>query len=95
MKDKKLYQQLKSYGTNELQIPSQIITKRTLSAGAKNPLSKASKILLQINDKMDHPLFTVKKQHPFWAKNSIAIGSLSVSRGPKGTMASFVGTRNN
>lgn len=72
-----------------------MITKRTLRVGANGAMSKASKILLQINDKMGHPLYTVEKQHPFWAKNTIAIGSLSVSGGPKGTTASFVGTRNN
>lgn len=74
---------------------SQVITKRTLSAGAKGAMAKASKILLQINDKMGHPLYKIEKQHPFWAKNSIAIGSLAVSAGPKGYIASFVGTRNN
>lgn len=95
MKDKKLYEQLKSYLIHKLQMNSQVITKKTLSAGAKGALSKASKILLQINDKMGHPLYTVEKQHPFWAKNTIAIGSLAVSGGPKGTTASFVGTRNN
>lgn len=36
-----------------------MITKRTLSNGAKGAMSKASKILLQINDKMGHPLYKV------------------------------------
>ena len=78
-----------------MQLNSQVITKRTLSAGAKGALSKASKILLQINDKMGHPLYKVEKQHPFWSKNTISIGSLSVSRGQKDCIASFVGTRSN
>ena len=78
-----------------MQLNSQVITKKTLSAGAKGALSKASKILLQINDKMGHPLYSVEKQHAFWGKNSLAIGSLAVSAGQKGYIASFVGTRNN
>lgn len=51
--------------------------------------------MLQINDKMGHPLYRIEKQHPFWNKKSIAIGSLSSSGGPKGAMTSFVGTRTN
>ncbi len=74
---------------------SQVITKKTLSGNAKGGLSKASKILLQINDKMGHPLYKIEKQHSYWAKNSLAIGSLASSNGPKGTTMSFVGTRNN
>lgn len=95
MKDKQLYSQLKSHLIHKLQLNSQVITKKTLSAGAKGTMSKASKILLQINDKMGHPLYKVEKQHPFWGKNSIAIASLAVSAGPKGKVASFVGTSNN
>jgi hypothetical protein len=93
--ESKLYEELKNYCINELKIISQVITKKTLSARTNGAMSKASKILLQINDKMGHPLYTVEKQHPFWANNTIAIGSLAVSGGPKGTTVSFVGTRNN
>lgn len=94
-KDKQLYEKLKAHLVHKLQLNSQVITKKTLSAGAKGALSKASKILLQINDKMGHPLYKVEKQHSFWTKKTIAIGSLSSSGGPKGAVASFVGTRNN
>lgn len=48
------------------QIPSQVITKKTLACGAKGAISKASKILLQINDKLGHPLYKINKNHPFW-----------------------------
>lgn len=58
-------------------------------------MSKASKILLQINDKMGHPLYKIEKQHPFFLKNTIAIGGLAVSSGSKGCFVSLVGTRNN
>jgi len=78
-----------------MQLNSQVITKRTLSTGAKGGMAKASKILLQINDKMGHPLYSVEKQHSFWGKNTLAIGSLAVSAGLKGSIASIVGTRNN
>jgi hypothetical protein len=44
---------------------------------------------------MGHPLYKVEKQHPFWSKNAISIGSLAVSRGAKDCIASFVGTRSN
>lgn len=94
-KDKQLYEKLKAHLVHKLQLNSQVITKKTLSAEAKGAMSKASKILLQINDKMGHPLYKVEKQHKFWEKNTIAIGSLSSSGGPKGAVASFVGTRNN
>lgn len=86
---------MKSHLIHKLQLNSQVITKKTLCAGAKGALSKASKILLQINDKMGHPLYKVEKQHPFWSKNTIALGSISISGGPKGFISSFVGTRNN
>lgn len=58
-KDKKLYEGLKSHLIHKLQLNSQVITKKTLSANAKGGMSKASKILLQINDKMGHPLYKV------------------------------------
>lgn len=59
MKDKQLYEKLKSHLIHKLKLNSQVITKRTLSVGAKGGMSKASKILLQINDKMGHPLYKV------------------------------------
>lgn len=94
-KDKNLYEQLKKHLIHSCQLNSQVITKKTLSAGAKGGMSKASKILLQINDKLGHPLYTVEKQHPFWKKNTIAISGMAVSKGVKGFTASFVGTRSN
>lgn len=54
-----MYEQLKTYTIHKLQINSQVVTKKTLCVGAKGGLSKASKILLQINDKMGHPLYKV------------------------------------
>jgi hypothetical protein len=66
-----------------------------LAYNAKGAISKASKILLQINDKLGHPLYKVNKNHAFWEKNKIAIGALSISSGTKGIIASLVGTRNN
>lgn len=44
---------------------------------------------------MGHPLYKIEKQHAFWNKQSLAIGSLAVSSGPKGQIVSFVGTRSN
>jgi hypothetical protein len=59
MKDKRLYEDIKNHLIHQMHIGSQVITKKTLSQGAKGGLSKASKILLQINDKMGHPLYKV------------------------------------
>ena len=86
---------MKDHLVHKLQLNSQVITKKTLSANCKGGLSKASKILLQINDKMGHPLYKIEKQHGFWSKNTVAIGSLATSSGPKGLVVSFVGTRSN
>lgn len=95
MKDKKLYENLKSTLIHKMHLNSQVITKKTLSADAKGALSKASKILLQINDKMGHPLYKVQRQHPFWGKNTVTMGAIAVSKGVKGFIASIVGTKSN
>ncbi len=96
MKDKKLYENLKSTLIHKMHLNSQVITKKTLSTTAKGgALSKASKILLQINDKMGHPLYKVQRQHPFWAKNTVTMGAIAVSKGVKGFIASIVGTKSN
>lgn len=94
-KDTNLYEKLKKYLVHSCQLSSQVITKKTLSATAKGAMSKASKILLQINDKLGHPLYKIEKQHPFWKKNTIAIAGMAVSSGVKGFTVSFVGTRSN
>ncbi len=51
-KEEKFYGELKRFITCELKISSQGIKRKTVSNKAKNPMSAASKIIIQMNQKI-------------------------------------------
>lgn len=77
-------------------MPSQVIRRGTLSQKSKkNPLSSASKIVLQMNIKIGLPLWEVRKSSGYFQKQKIMYGGISISKGKKGYTVAFVGTTNN
>lgn len=50
--EEKFYGELKRFITIELGLPSQAVRKRTISYKAKNAMSAASKIIMQMNQKV-------------------------------------------
>lgn len=62
--EEKLYGPLKEFLTCQLSIPCQVIRRRTLSSQqAKNPMSAATKIVIQINQKIGGIAWEVIKKH--------------------------------
>lgn len=57
-------------------------------------MSCASKIALQMNSKLGHPLWETRNRHKFWNQkgNDVAIGSIAISKSKQGNAISFVGT---
>lgn len=78
---KNYYGELKTYITNVLRLPCQMVLKKTM--GSKNRLTICGKILLQMNAKIGFPLWTVPLKHPYWKKKTIMYGGLSVSKNVK------------
>jgi hypothetical protein len=79
--EKGYYSELKKYITNGLGLPCQGILKKTMRS--KNSFIICGKILLQMNAKIDLPLWTVPMKHPYWKKKTIMYGGLSVSKNLK------------
>ena len=92
--EERLYADLKKYVSQRFNCPSQMIRRKSLSTQTKNVLSFASKIVLQMNSKMGHPLWSVPNYHPFWKTAKVAVAGIASSKGKKGTFISFVGTTN-
>jgi aubergine-like protein len=92
--EEKLYGDLKKLTSTVMKCPSQIIKRRSLSSNTKGVLSFASKIILQMNSKIGHPLWSVPNYHPHWKGNKIAIAGIASSKGKKGTTIGFVATTN-
>lgn len=63
-----------------------------MCTNTKNVLSFASKIILQMNSKTGHPLWSVPNYHAFWKNNKVALAAIASSKGKKGTTVGFVGT---
>jgi len=79
--EEKYYGNLKKWFITELNIHSQIIRKRTVSSKAKNPLSAASMILIQINQKIGGITWEVIRRSPYLDKKKIMYGAFSISKG--------------
>jgi hypothetical protein len=73
-----------------------MIKRRSLSNNTKGVLSFASKIVLQMNSKIGHPLWSVPNYHPFWREKGsrVATAGIASSKGKQGTFIAFVGTTN-
>jgi hypothetical protein len=92
--EERLYAELKRYVSRNFNCPSQMIRRKSLSTQTKGVLSFASKIVLQMNSKIGHPLWSVPNYHPFWKTAKVAIAGIASSKGKQGTVISFVGTTN-
>lgn len=94
--EEKMYAEMKKYVSSVFKCPSQMIRRKSLSENTKQVLSFASKIILQINSKIGHPLWSVPNYHPYWTNKStkVAIAGIASSKGKQGTFIGFVGTTN-
>ncbi len=94
--EERLYGELKKFTSTIFKCPSQMIRRKNLASNTKNVLSFASKIMLQMNSKIGHPLWSVPNYHPYWQKGAtkVAIAGIASSKGKKGTTISFVATTN-
>jgi hypothetical protein len=95
-KEERHYIELKRFVSAQFKCPSQMIKRKSLSENTKNVLSFASKIILQINSKIGHPLWSVPNYHQYWNQKStkLAIAGIASSKGKQGTVIGFVGTTN-
>lgn len=86
---------MKRFITCELKIPCQVIRKRTVIKG-KNPMSAASKIVMQMNQKVGGTAWEIIPQDgAYHTKARTMYGSFAISRGKKGFTLAFTGTVNN
>jgi hypothetical protein len=90
--EEKYYGDLKKFVLLEFDCPSQIVRRRTLNEKTKGVLSCASKIVMQMNVKMGHPLWIVPNKSPHWKNNKVAVAGIASSKGKMGTSIAFVGT---
>jgi hypothetical protein len=93
--EEKHYGELKRFISCELKVPCQVIKKRTISQKAKNPLSAASKIAIQINQKVGGVAWEIVRKSDYLQKKKLMYGAFSISKGRKGFTLAFVGTINN
>lgn len=86
------YQSLKKFITCQLSIPTQAVRRNSILK-SKAQLSIASKILLQINQKIGgHAWEAVHSPNSYIAKRRVMCAGISISKGPKGYSLAFVGT---
>jgi hypothetical protein len=93
--EEKFYGEMKRYITCELKIPCQGIRRRTITR-AKNPMSAASKIVIQMNQKVGGTAWEIIPQEgAYTTKKRTMYGSFAISKGKKGFTMAFTGTVNN
>ena len=93
--EEKLYGEMKRFITNELKIPCQAIRRRTITK-SKNPLSAASKIVIQMNQKAGGTAWEVIPQKDAYiCKKRTMYGSFAISKGKKGFTLAFTGSIDN
>ena len=93
--EKNYYDSLKMLTFELFGCPSQVIQRRILSRdNKKGVMSCASKITLQMNAKMGHPIWFIENKHKFWhtTGQKVAVGSIAISKAKQGSAISFVGT---
>jgi len=93
--EEKFYGEMKRFITCELKIPCQVIRKKTVLK-AKNPMSAASKIVIQMNQKVGGTAWEIIPQEgAYTSKKRTMYGSFAISKGKKGFTMAFTGTVNN
>jgi aubergine-like protein len=91
--EEKFYGELKRYITCELKLPSQGIKRKTVGSKSKSPMSAASKIIIQMNQKVGGVTWEVIRGS-YFAKKKCMYGAFSISKGKRGFTLAFVGTLN-
>lgn len=82
---------MKRFITCELKLPCQAIRRRTVLKG-KNPLSAASKIVMQMNQKVGGTAWEIIQENNYTGKMKTMYGSFAISKGKKGFTLAFTGT---
>ena len=90
--EEKFYGELKRYITCELKMPCQCVRRRTITK-AKNPMSAASKIVMQMNQKVGGTAWEIiPEEGAYTTKKKTMYGSVAISKGKKGYTLAFTGT---
>ena len=72
------------------------MVRKATVGGKKNPMSAASKIAIQMNQKIGGVAWKIQTEHEYFNKRNMMYGAFSISKGEKGTNTlAFVGTINN
>ena len=90
--EERFYGELKRFITCELKVPCQAIRRYTVGPKAKSSMSAASKIILQMNQKVGGVIWRVKPGSDM-KKLNVMYGAFSISKGKRGFTLAFVGTR--
>ena len=78
---------------NEVQIPSQVLLKKTISNKNK-ALSIATKVAIQMSVKVGNAVWEIERNHKFFKDRIVLSGGLSISKNKKHYTLGFVGTIN-
>lgn len=89
--EEKFYGELKRYITNDLKVSCQGIRRRTITK-AKNPMSAASKIIVQMNQKIGGTAWEIIPEQGYTSKKKTMCGGIAISKGKRGFTLAFVGT---
>lgn len=92
--EEKFYGDIKKFVAFNFNCPSQVTKRKLLRRDNKNAMSAASKIVMQMNVKIGHPLWEVSNSHPVWENNTVAVAGIASSKGKKGTTLAFDGSIN-
>lgn len=57
-------------------------------------MSVASKLVMQMNAKIGHPLWTIENSHPILNERRVAVGGIASSKGKQATTIAFTGSTN-
>ena len=93
--EEKFYGEMKRFITCELKIPCQAIRRKTITK-SKNPMSAASKIVVQMNQKAGGAAWEiVQQENAYTTKKKTMYGAFAISKGKKGFTLAFTGTIDN
>ena len=90
--EEKFYGTMKEFITCQLKLPCQAIRKKTVLKG-KNPMSAASKIIIQMNQKAGGVAWKViQNENAYTLQKRTMYGAFAISKGKQGFTLAFNGT---
>lgn len=90
--EEKFYGNMKNFITCDLKLPCQVVRRRTVLKG-KNPMSAASKIVIQMNQKAGGAAWRVQQQkEAYTVRKRTMYGAFAISKGKKGFTLAFNGS---